>query len=122
MIFNDDVEFYCSRPRILEKLNPLPTDLLPTGVQPTLGPDATTLDIVYWYTIEGRDKNGYTTEGWDLQDIRTVQDLYIKNGLNGVDSVAEVASVGGYQSTTGEKPMEAGTNMGLFNAASNQND
>jgi Cu(I)/Ag(I) efflux system membrane protein CusA/SilA len=58
IIFNEDVEFYWSRSRILEKMSSLPSGLLPDGVQPALGPDATALGQVYWYTIEGRDKNG----------------------------------------------------------------
>ena len=79
IIFNDDVEFYWSRSRILEKLNSLPAGLLPDGVTPTLGPDATALGQVYWYTLEGRDKDGNPTGGWDLHEIRTAQDFYVKN-------------------------------------------
>lgn len=96
IIFNEDVEFYWSRTRILEKLNSLPINLLPDGVQPSLGPDATALGQVYWYTIEGRDKDGNPTGGWDLHKIRTVQDFYVKYGLSAVDGVSEVASIGGY--------------------------
>ena len=55
VIFNDDVEFYWSRTRILEKLNSLPRGTLPEGVSPALGPDATALGQVFWYTLEGRD-------------------------------------------------------------------
>src|SRR5690554_189805 len=66
IIFDEDIEFYWSRSRILEKLNSLPSGLLPDGVQPTLGPDATGLGQVYWYTLEGRDKDGNVTGGWDL--------------------------------------------------------
>lgn len=54
IIFNEDVEFYWSRSRVLEKLIQLPSGLLPQGVQPTLGPDATALGQVFWYTLEGR--------------------------------------------------------------------
>ncbi|GBF20583.1 cation efflux system protein CusA [Arenibacter sp. NBRC 103722] len=96
IIFNDDVEFYWSRSRILEKLNSLPAGLLPDAVTPTLGPDATALGQVYWYTLEGRDKDNNPTGGWDLHEIRTVQDFYVKYGLNAVDGVSEVASIGGY--------------------------
>jgi len=96
LIFEEDVEFYWSRSRILEKLNSLPSDLLPDGVQPSLGPDATALGQVYWYTIEGRDKDGNTTGGWDLHEIRSVQDYYVKYGLSAVSGVSEVASIGGY--------------------------
>ena len=97
IIFNDDVEFYWSRSRILEKLNSLPAGLLPDGVQPTLGPDATALGQIYWYTLEGRDpKTGKPTGGWDPQELRTIQDYYVRYGLSAADGVSEVASVGGY--------------------------
>lgn len=80
----------------MEKLSSLPSGLLPDGVQPTLGPDATALGQVYWYTLEGRDKDGNPTGGWDLHEIRTVQDFYVKYGLNATEGVSEVASIGGY--------------------------
>ncbi|MFT7281215.1 MAG: Cu(I)/Ag(I) efflux system membrane protein CusA/SilA, partial [Cyclobacteriaceae bacterium] len=96
IIFNEDTEFYWSRSRILEKLNSIPSGLLPDQVQPTLGPDATALGQVYWYTIEGRDKEGNPTGGWDLHEIRSVQDFYVKYGLNGTEGVSEVASIGGF--------------------------
>lgn len=96
IIFDEDIEFYWSRSRILEKLSSLPSGLLPDGVQPTLGPDATALGQVYWYTLEGRDKDGNPTGGWDLHEIRTVQDFYVKYGLNATKGVSEVASIGGY--------------------------
>ncbi|MFZ1806943.1 MAG: efflux RND transporter permease subunit [Cyclobacteriaceae bacterium] len=96
IIFDESIEFYWSRSRILEKLNSLPSGLLPDGVQPSLGPDATALGQVYWYTVEGRDTEGNPTGGWDLHEIRTVQDFYIKYGLNATEGVSEVASVGGF--------------------------
>ncbi|HYQ57137.1 MAG TPA: efflux RND transporter permease subunit, partial [Draconibacterium sp.] len=96
IIFDEDVEFYWSRSRILEKLNSLPSGLLPDGVQPALGPDATALGQVYWYTIEGRDKDGNATGGWDLHEIRTVQDFFVKYSLNAAEGVSEVASIGGF--------------------------
>ncbi|HET8753116.1 MAG TPA: efflux RND transporter permease subunit, partial [Salinimicrobium sp.] len=96
IIFNEDEEFYWTRTRILEKLASLPPNLLPEGVQPTLGPDATGLGQVFWYTLEGRDSAGNVTGGWDLHEIRSVQDYYVKLGLSGVEGVAEVASAGGY--------------------------
>jgi Cu(I)/Ag(I) efflux system membrane protein CusA/SilA len=96
IIFNDDIEFYWSRSRILEKLNSLPTGLLPQRVRPKLGPDATALGQVFWYTLEGRDKEGNPTGGWDLHEIRTQQDFYVKYGLDAVEGVSEVASIGGY--------------------------
>ncbi len=95
IIFDEQTEFYWSRSRILEKLNSLPSGLLPDGVQPALGPDATALGQVYWYTLEGRDPEGNVTGGWDLHEIRSVQDFYVKYGLNAVEGVSEVASIGG---------------------------
>ncbi|HGX93015.1 MAG TPA: efflux RND transporter permease subunit, partial [Candidatus Tenderia sp.] len=96
IIFKDDVEFYWSRSRILEKLNSLPANLLPEGVQPSLGPDATALGQIYWYTLEGRDADGNPTGGWDPHELRTIQDFYVRYALSATDGVAEVASVGGY--------------------------
>ncbi|HSH19877.1 MAG TPA: efflux RND transporter permease subunit, partial [Draconibacterium sp.] len=96
IIFSEDIEFYWSRSRILEKLASLPSGLLPEDVQPALGPDATALGQVYWYTIEGRDTEGNPTGGWDLHEIRSVQDFYVKYGLNSTEGVSEVASIGGF--------------------------
>ncbi|MCH4824519.1 efflux RND transporter permease subunit [Gramella lutea] len=96
LIFEEDVEFYWSRSRILEKLNSLPENLLPEGVNPSLGPDATGLGQIFWYTLEGRDKDGNVTGGWDLQELRSVQDYYVKYALSGAGGVSEVASIGGY--------------------------
>jgi len=95
VLFNEDVEFYWSRSRILEKLNALPANLLPDGVQPALGPDATALGQVYWYTLEGRDPDGNVTGGWDPHETRSAQDFLVKYALNGVEGVSEVASIGG---------------------------
>lgn len=96
LIFNDEVEFYWSRSRILEKLNSLPANTLPEGVQPALGPDATALGQIYWYTLEGQDKEGQPTGGWDLQELRSIQDFYVRYGLSAASGVAEVASIGGF--------------------------
>ncbi|MGD9928992.1 MAG: efflux RND transporter permease subunit [Mangrovibacterium sp.] len=96
IIFDEDIEFYWSRSRVLEKLNSLPAGQLPDDVQPKLGPDATALGQVYWYTLEGQDKDGNPTGGWDLHELRTIQDYYIRYALTSVEGVAEVASVGGY--------------------------
>ncbi|MBU2995369.1 efflux RND transporter permease subunit [Cellulophaga baltica] len=96
IIFEEDIEFYWSRSRILEKLNSLPANLLPDGVNPALGPDATGLGQIYWYTLEGRDENGNVTGGWDLQELRSIQDYYVKYALSGASGVSEVASIGGY--------------------------
>lgn len=96
IIFEENIEFYWSRSRILEKLNSLPAGLLPEDVQPSLGPDATALGQVFWYTLEGRDKQGNVTGGWDLQELRSVQDFYVKYALNSATGVSEVASIGGF--------------------------
>ncbi|HET8837445.1 MAG TPA: efflux RND transporter permease subunit [Flavobacteriaceae bacterium] len=96
IIFEEDVEFYWSRSRILEKLNSLPAGLLPEGVNPTLGPDATGLGQIFWYTLEGRDKDGNVTGGWDLHELRSIQDYYVKYALASASGVSEVASIGGY--------------------------
>jgi len=96
IIFTDDVEFYWSRTRILEKLNSLPANTLPEGVQPALGPDATALGQIYWYTLEGQDDDGNPTGGWDQHELRTIQDFYVRYGLSAAEGVAEVASIGGY--------------------------
>ncbi len=96
LIFNDDVDFYWARTRILEKLNSLPEGALPPGVQPRMGPDATAMGQVFWYTLEGRDAQGHPSGGWDLHELRTVQDWYVRFALQGVSGVSEVASVGGF--------------------------
>jgi Cu(I)/Ag(I) efflux system membrane protein CusA/SilA len=97
IIFNDDIEFYWSRARILEKLSSLPPGILPEGVQPTLGPDATALGQIFWYTLEGRDpETGKPAGGWDPQELRTIQDYYVRYSLSSAEGVSEVASVGGF--------------------------
>ncbi len=97
IIFDDDVEFYWSRTRILEKLNSLPSGTVPDEVKPSLGPDATALGQVFWYTLEGRDpKTGKPTGGWDPQELRTIQDFYARYYLTASKGVSEVASIGGY--------------------------
>ncbi|MDG1301071.1 MAG: efflux RND transporter permease subunit [Opitutae bacterium] len=96
IIFKEDAEFYWSRSRILEKLNSLPSGTLPTGVHPQLGPDATALGQVFWYTLEGQSPEGKPSGGWDLDELRSTQDWYVRYALQGVDGVAEVASIGGY--------------------------
>lgn len=96
LIFEDDVEFYWSRTRVLEKLNSLPSGLLPSEVSPALGPDATALGQVYWYTLEGRDKDGNPAGGWDPQELRTIQDFQIGYSLTSVKGVSEVGTIGGF--------------------------
>ncbi|WP_035275442.1 efflux RND transporter permease subunit, partial [Desulfogranum japonicum] len=96
IIFKEDVEFYWTRSRILEKLNSLPAGTLPQGVSPQLGPDATALGQIFWYTLEGMDEKGKPTGGWDPEELRSTQDWYVRYALQGVDGVAEVASIGGF--------------------------
>jgi len=87
VIFEDDVELYWARTRILERLN-LVAAQLPEGVTPTLGPDATGVGQVFWYTLE--------SDRHSLRDLRSLQDWFVRYQLNSVPGVAEVASVGGY--------------------------
>lgn len=97
IIFDDNIEFYWSRSRILEKLNSLPPGTLPEGVQPALGPDATALGQIYWYTLEGRDPaTRKPTGGWNAEELRTLQDYYVKYSLSAAEGVSEVASAGGF--------------------------
>ena len=87
VLFEDAVDLYFARARVLERLN-LVVKSLPPDVVPTLGPDATGVGHVFWYTVEG---NGYA-----LRDLRALQDWFIRYQLNAVPGVAEVAS-GGWQ-------------------------
>ncbi|MCM8786315.1 MAG: efflux RND transporter permease subunit, partial [Candidatus Omnitrophica bacterium] len=87
VIFRDNVEFYWARSRVLERLS-IAQQRLPEGVIPYLGPDATALGQIFWYTVEGK--------GFDLQELRSIQDWYIRYALQSVEGVSEVASVGGY--------------------------
>lgn len=96
VIFDDSVEFYWSRSRVLEKLASLPPNLVPDGVTPTLGPDATALGQVFWYTLEGQDPDGNVVGGFELHELRSIQDWIVRYGLQSVDGVSEVSSVGGF--------------------------
>ena len=87
VIFEDNVELYWARTRVLERLN-LVAKQLPVGVTPTLGPDATGVGQIFWYTLE--------SDKMDLRELRTLQDWFVRYQLNSVPGVAEVASVGGY--------------------------
>src|SRR5262245_36659450 len=86
VIFENDVDLYFARARVLERMS-LITKTLPPGVTPTLGPDATGVGHVFWYTVE--------SPALSLRDLRTLQDWFIRYQLNAVPGVAEVASVGG---------------------------
>lgn len=96
IIFDESVEYYWSRTRVLEKLNSLSPALLPDGVSPTLGPDATALGQIFWYTLEGRDEKGNPAGGWDPHELRTIQDFYVRYALTASEGVSEVASIGGF--------------------------
>lgn len=85
-VFEDDIDLYFARARVLERLG-LVTKLLPAGVTPTLGPDATGVGHIFWYTVE--------SDRMSLRDLRSLQDWFIRYQLNAVPGVAEVASVGG---------------------------
>jgi Cu(I)/Ag(I) efflux system membrane protein CusA/SilA len=87
VIFDDDVDIYWARTRVLERLNYV-SGLLPAGVTPRLGPEGTGVGHVFWYTVRSKDH--------DLGELRSIQDWYLKLGLQSVDGVAEVASVGGF--------------------------
>ncbi|MBL8862332.1 MAG: efflux RND transporter permease subunit [Planctomycetes bacterium] len=87
VVFQDDVDYYWARSRVLERMN-VAQQRLPLGVTPVLGPDATALGQIYWYTVEG--------EGFDLAELRSIQDWYVRYQLNSVDGVSEVASIGGF--------------------------
>lgn len=97
LIFEEDIEFYWARSRILEKLASLPADTLPPGVQPALGPDATGLGQIFWYTLQGQDPQGKPAGGWRLDELRTIQDWYLRSGLLTAEGISEVAAIGGYQ-------------------------
>jgi len=86
VIFDDKADIYWARTRVLERLN-YAAALLPSGVVPTLGPDGTGVGHVFWYTLEGK--------GYDLEQLRTLQDWFVRYQLNTVPGVAEVASIGG---------------------------
>lgn len=96
VIFEEGVDFYWSRARILEKLNSLPAGTLPEGAHPALGPDATALGQIFWYTLEGQDQAGNPTGGWGAEELRSVQDWVVRYALLAASGVSEVASVGGY--------------------------
>ncbi len=86
IIFDDSVDFYFARTRVLERLA-LASTFLPQGVVPYLAPDATALGQIFWYTVEG--------DGRDLGELRALQDWYVRYQLNSVPGVAQVSSVGG---------------------------
>ncbi|MBN1816274.1 MAG: efflux RND transporter permease subunit [Sedimentisphaerales bacterium] len=96
VIFEEDADFDWSRAKLIERLNSLPAGTLPEGVRPSLGPDATALGQVFWYTLEGYDPEGKPAGGWDPQELRSIQDWTVRYALQSAQGVAEVASVGGF--------------------------
>jgi len=91
IIFDEHVDFYFARQRVLERLS-IASSFLPQGVVPYLAPDATALGQIFWYTVEG--------EGKSLDELRAVQDWYVRYQLNSVPGVAEVGSVGALSAST----------------------
>jgi Cu(I)/Ag(I) efflux system membrane protein CusA/SilA len=87
VVFEDDVDLSFARTRVLERMS-LIVKTLPAGVTPTLGPDATGVGHVFWYTVESPTHS--------LRELRALQDWFIRYQLNAVPGVAEVASVGGH--------------------------
>jgi Cu(I)/Ag(I) efflux system membrane protein CusA/SilA len=87
VIFKDEYDYYWARSRVLERMNVAETKL-PPGVVPVLGPDATALGQIYWYTLEA--------EGADPAALRSLQDWYVRYQLQAVEGVSEVASIGGF--------------------------
>lgn len=88
VVFEDNVDIYWARTRVLERLN-YAQRLLPEGITPTLGPDGTGVGHIFWYTLDA--------PGYDLGELRALQDWYVKYGLQTVKGVSEVASFGGFQ-------------------------
>ncbi|MBX3465461.1 MAG: efflux RND transporter permease subunit [Planctomycetes bacterium] len=87
VIFKDEIDYYWARSRVLERMN-VARQWLPPGVEPVLGPDATALGWIFYYTLEG--------EGFDLGELRSIQDWFLRYQLQAVEGVSEVASIGGY--------------------------
>ncbi|MBS1518038.1 MAG: efflux RND transporter permease subunit [Bacteroidetes bacterium] len=87
VIFEDNADVYWARSRVLEKLSQVQSTL-PDGVKPVIGPDGTGVGHVYWYHL--------ISSKYDLGELRALQDYYLKLGLQSVEGVAEVASVGGF--------------------------
>ncbi|POY35364.1 metal transporter [Solitalea longa] len=88
VIFEDNVDIYWARTRVMERLNSAQRSL-PEGVTPTLGPDGTGVGHIFWYTLDA--------PGYDLGELRALQDWYVKFALQNVQGVSEVASYGGFQ-------------------------
>ncbi len=92
IIFDEKTNYYFARERVLERLS-ISSTFLPPGVTPYMAPDATALGQIFWYTVEG--------DGKTLDDLRAIQDWFVRYQLNSVPGVAEVASVGGAARVSG---------------------
>ncbi len=114
LIFREGVDFYWARARVLERLNFATADL-PPDAKVSLGPDVTAVGQIFWYTVENgyycpehpqesydhpghcpKDGKELTNSTFDLGELRSIQDWYIRYSINAVNGVSEVASVGGY--------------------------
>ena len=95
VIFDENKEFYWTRARLNEQLASLDQSVLPEGVQPQLGPDATALGQILWYTLEARDDDGNVVGECDEDELRALQDFTVTQALQAADGVAEVGSIGG---------------------------
>lgn len=87
IIFEDEIDFYFARQRVLERLS-VAGSILPPGVVPYMAPDATALGQIFWYTVEG--------DGKTIEELRSIQDWYVRYQLNSVPGVSQVSSVGGF--------------------------
>ncbi len=96
VIFEERVGFETAQNRIVARLSGLPSGMLPQGVNPRLGPYATALGQIYWYTLEGRDPDGNAAGGWDPHELRTIQDWVVRYHLQSAGGITEVASIGGF--------------------------
>jgi Cu(I)/Ag(I) efflux system membrane protein CusA/SilA len=96
IIFEESVPFEVSQNRVIARLNGLSAGLLPADVKPALGPYATALGQIFWYTLEGRDPDGKPAGGWDLHELRTLQDWTVRYHLQSAAGITEVAPVGGF--------------------------
>ncbi len=94
IIFRDDADYYWARSRVLERMSNAATKL-PVGVVPVLGPDATALGQVYWYTLEVEGVMP-ADQRQVLDKLRSLQDWYVRYQLQSVEGVSEVAAVGGF--------------------------
>ncbi len=114
LIFEENTDFYWARTRVLERLN-FAISELPADARVTLGPDVTAVGQIFWYTVENGyfcpdhpqesfdrpgvcpvDSNNLVASQYDLSELRSIQDWYIRYQLNAVSGVSEVASVGGF--------------------------